>query len=197
MPDRQVIAGIDYSLRGPAICVWDSDRVQSSSIFRFEDCQHYYLTDTLKYAETFLGNIHGTLFRGYTCEVQRYMNLADWAIMKVKDCSQVQLEDYALGAKGRVFHIGENTGVLKMGLYLAHKPLRVIGPTVLKKYAAGKGNADKDRMHAAFKEQTGIDLQAEIMPKSSKVTNPVSDIVDAFFICRHLWDSLRNENRAS
>jgi len=47
-----VIAGIDYSLRGPAICVFKGE-----GDFDFKHCKFYFLTDTKKYANTFLKNI--------------------------------------------------------------------------------------------------------------------------------------------
>jgi hypothetical protein len=47
-----IIAGIDYSLNGPAVCVFGGDK------FTFENCQFHFLTDIKKYACTFFRNIH-------------------------------------------------------------------------------------------------------------------------------------------
>ena len=58
-------------------------------------------------------------------------------------------------------------------------------PTVLKKFATGKGNSDKEKMHEAFVGQFGVDLRRAMTPLNTKVGNPVSDIVDAIFLCRY------------
>ena len=67
-----IIAGIDYSLNGPAICVFDG-----RNDFTFEKCQFYFLTDTKKYAATFFQNIHGKLFEEYTQECERYDSICN------------------------------------------------------------------------------------------------------------------------
>ena len=43
----------------------------------------------------------------------RYDKISNWALSLVHDCDLVFLEDYALGAKGKVFNLGENGGLLK------------------------------------------------------------------------------------
>ena len=65
--------------------------------------------------------------------------------------------------------------------------MTVISPTEIKKLATGKGNADKELMTNQFKDDTGINLKQELTPKSSKVINPVSDIVDSYYVCKELW----------
>jgi hypothetical protein len=40
-------------------------------------------------------------------------------------------------------------------------------------------------MHAAFKEQTGIDLMASMEKESKDCGSPVSDIVDSYFLARY------------
>ena len=48
------------------------------------------------------------------------------------------------------------------------------------KGATGKGNADKDKMYEAFLKETKIDLKK--LFDTEKVGNPISDIVDSYFI---------------
>ena len=105
-------------------------------------------------------------------------------------CEQIALEGYSMGSKGKVFHIAENTGVLKYKIYNAGIPLEIIPPTSLKKFATGKGNADKDSMHQKFMRDSGIDLKSKITPDKTKVGNPVSDIVDSYYICKFLYDKI-------
>ena len=69
-------------------------------------------------------------------------------------------------------------------------PLEVVPPTTIKKFATGKGNADKTMMHKSFIEETGIDLKTTITPDKKEVDNPVSDIVDSYYICKNLHDTI-------
>ena len=39
-------------------------------------------------------------------------------------------------------------------------------------------------------EETGVDLKATITPDKSKIDNPVSDIVDSYYICKDLYDTI-------
>jgi Holliday junction resolvasome RuvABC endonuclease subunit len=85
-----------------------------------------------------------------------------------------------MGSKGKVFHIAENTAVLKYLLHESNIPIEIVPPTVLKKFATGSGRAKKEDMHIAFKEQTGIALTDR-----AKIGNPYSDLVDAYFLARY------------
>ena len=91
-----------------------------------------------------------------------------------------------MGSKGRVFNIAENTGVLKYKLWQSRIPVTITPPTTIKKFATGKGNADKFAMYEAFKKETKVDLRKEISPNKKDVGNPVSDIIDSYYICKHL-----------
>jgi Holliday junction resolvasome RuvABC endonuclease subunit len=106
---------------------------------------------------------------------------------KLVGAEHVGLEGYAFNAKGKVFNIAENTGILKYKLWQQRIPLTVISPTEIKRLATGKGNADKELMTRQFRIDTGLNLKQELTPKSSKVINPVSDIVDSYYVCKELW----------
>ena len=180
-----VIAGIDYSLTGPAICVFSG-----TGTFSFSKCSFYYLTDTKKYANSYLSNIIGETFLDWDCDIERYETIADWAMEVLMGCSSIALEGYAYGAKGKVFHIAENTGVLKYKIYQRGIPLTIIPPTEVKKYATGKGNSDKEKMYDAFVEENNMLLKSIITPDKKDITSPVSDIVDSYYICKYLYDKL-------
>lgn len=100
------------------------------------------------------------------------------------------LEGYAYNATGRVFHLAENTGVLKYKLYQAGIPVEILEPTRVKKFFSERGNADKPKMYDAFLKETGVDLQQIITPNKTILGSPVTDIVDAFAICMLFWDQL-------
>lgn len=184
------IAGIDYSMTCPSICVFTGNR---GDPFCFDACVFYFLTDTKKYATKYMENIYGSLHFDYDItkdgEFPRYEDLSDWAMEKLttNKCTEVGLEGYSFGSKGRVFHIAENTGILKYKLYQKRLPLDIIPPTTVKKEATGTGNADKRIMHDAFTIETGHDLQKFITPMKKEVTSPVSDIVDSFYVCKCLY----------
>jgi len=182
-----IIAGIDYSIRTPSICVFAG---KENETFTFKRCRFYFLTDTKKYANFFLKNIQGERAQDWNTDEERYKSIADWAIDKLHGCEQIALEGYSFGSKGKVFHIAENTGILKYKIHNMGVPLEVIPPTTVKKFATRKGNADKTMMHNSFKEDTGIDLKTTITPDKGMVDNPVSDIVDSFYICKYLHDTI-------
>jgi len=184
------IAGIDYSLRGPSICIFNGE---PGDVFCFESCIFYYLTDIKKYAKTFLGNIHGSLLSTVEADMDRYDSISSWGVEKIMKhgCTEVGLEGYSYGSKGKVFHIAENTGVLKYKLWQHYIPIDIVAPTTVKKEATGRGNADKAGMHKFFLIETGQDLKRKITPLKKGITSPISDIVDSYYICKCLYRNLR------
>lgn len=181
------IAGIDYSLRGPAICVFNGNKR-----FTYKDCNFYYLTHVKKREGTFLKNIHGIPFEEYTDESQRYDQISQWCLNIIRDCGSACLEDYAFSARGKVFHIGENTGILKWKMWRYDIPLETVPPAMIKKFASGRGNAKKEDMHHAFVNETGVNLHSVLTPDSNSIKSPVSDIVDAYYICKYLHNSINS-----
>ena len=187
--------GIDYSLSSPGVCVNTSE-----GEFRYEDCTFYFLTNTKKYDATFcrpfVTNVRyiGTPHKPYTSEPERYSQIADWAINIIKSYGDattgmnrikptIQIEDYSYGSTGRVFHIAENLGLLKYKLKMeCGWDYNLIPPSVIKKFATGKGNANKELMIDAFEKDTGTNL-AQVFDTTSK--SPVSDVADAYFICKY------------
>ena len=187
--------GIDYSLSSPGVCVNTSE-----GEFDYEDCTFYFLTNTKKYDATFcrpfVTNVRyiGTSHKPYTSEPERYSQIADWAINIIKSYGDattgmnrikptIQIEDYSYGSTGRVFHIAENLGLLKYKLKMeCGWDYTLLPPSVIKKFATDKGNANKDLMLDAFEKDTGTNL-AQVFDTTSK--SPVSDVADAYFICKY------------
>ena len=177
---KVLVAGIDYSLNGPCICVYQGD-----GDFTFKQCSFYFLTNTKSLAQVYSYRFYGELFNEFNHECQRYNSISDWAVDKVIGCDFVGLEGYAYGASGRaIFQIAENCGLLKYKLWEAGIAVDVIPPTKVKKDATGKGNANKRKMVDAFMLDTGIDLQKLITEIRGSIGSPVSDIADAYFICK-------------
>ncbi len=95
----------------------------------------------------------------------------------------IQIEDYSYGSTGRVFHIAENLGLLKYKFKMeCGWDYTLLPPSVIKKFATDKGNANKELMLDAFEKDTGTNL-AQVFDTTSK--SPVSDVADAYFICKY------------
>lgn len=180
-----IISAIDYSITGPAICVFDTKKE-----FCFKNCNFYFLTDVKKYANVFMNNIFGEMFQSYNEDCERYDSISSWAMRIVTGSDQVALEGYAYNATGRVFNLAENTGILKYKLYQQGIPVEIIEPTKVKKLFTDKGNADKGLMYKLFVQETGVDLQEIITPNKTLLGSPVTDIVDSYAICMALYDSI-------
>ena len=125
-----VIGGVDYSLCGPSICIYNGDGKK----FNFKDCTFYFLTNTKKFATYFGTNIIGENFDDFNHEIERYQSIADWAMEILLGCEQVAVEGYAYAAQSnRVFQIAENTGLLKYKLFQQGIPVSIVPPTEIKK----------------------------------------------------------------
>lgn len=174
--------GIDYSLSCPAICIAKDEECT------FKRCSFYFLTTKKKYDDVW--NIGGAYIDGqyhaeWECPEERYSNISTWAktvINKNGNANQITIEDYAMGAKGRVFHIGENTGVLKYRLWKENHYVKLISPSEVKKFATGKGNANKEAMYEAFLSEHKYDIK-ELLGQGT-LDSPVTDIIDAYYICK-------------
>ena len=187
------LAGVDYSLTSPAICVWKE--TDDNRQFNFDMCDVYYLetSQRLKRAQHEVLNLHAEKYPEWKTEEQRHDLLSDWTMSIISGC-EVFIEGYAFATSGKshVRSVAENSGLLKHKMYKVNQTFTSIPPSVIKKYATGKGNANKDLMYDAFSEEsnTPSDLQKVLRPKSNKLTNPTTDIVDSYWICKYGWREL-------
>lgn len=174
-----MLIGVDYSITCPCLCLYDERKP-----FKFDNCFFYYLSNTKKFANKMLPNITGESFQEYNFDVDRFDSISDWAINLCIGASDVAIEGYSFGSKGKVFNLAENMGIFKHKLYKAAIPVTIIEPSKAKKIATGKGNADKQAMYEAFVKETKVDLLSTFDQKT--LTNPVTDIVDSYFILKSL-----------
>ena len=178
---QTTIVGIDYSLNSPAICIAGDD-------FDFNKCSFHFLTSKKKHIGKFGKNIFGYEIKEYNTPIERFTNISTWALDIIhknkKDTAQVFIEGYSFGSKGQaVFQIAENCGILKYRLQMSPSILYdTIVPSVVKKHASGKGNADKQLMYDSFKDHTKKDLMK--MFDMGKLNNPVTDIIDSYYIAK-------------
>ena len=188
---QTTIVGIDYSLNSPAICI-------AGDNFDFDKCSFHFLTSKKKNIGKFGKNIFGYEYKEYDTPIERFTNISTWALDIIhkhkKDTAQVFIEGYSFGSKGQaVFQIAENCGILKYRLQMSPTMLyETIVPSVVKKYASGKGNADKQLMYDSFKEHTKKDLMK--MFDMQKLNNPVTDIVDSYYIAKVGYENSSSHN---
>ena len=184
------IAGIDYSLVSPAICVW---KEFDDRLFDFDSCDLYYLENSSRRKSPSHGilNLHTEPYPKWETEEERHELLSKWTMSIITGC-EVFIEGYAFATSGtsHVRSIAENTGLLKHKMHKVKQTFTSVPPTVIKKYATGKGNANKEGMYEAFVDEllTPTDLKERLTPKATKVKNPVSDLVDSYFICKYGWE---------
>lgn len=177
-----IFGSIDYSMTSPCIGVF------AGNTFDFHHCQFFYLTQTEKYVCRHK-NILGEKHIPYTSEIERFTNISTWVLSHLIDCDVVVMEDYSLGSKGRVFHIAENTGILKYRMVENHMRYYTVPPTSLKKWATGKGNSNKEKMYESFYSQTKVDLLKEFACK--KPMNPICDIVDSYYLLKYCYETYK------
>lgn len=172
------VAGIDYSMTSPAICIHAGDEwSHTNCIIHFLASRKAHLIHTPHLRATEYPDNHKT-------PEERFCRLSEWAFSVL--CMRIDelvLEGYAMGAKGQVFQIAENTSVLKQGLWRAGLKFQTPAPTAIKKFATGRGNAKKEDLEAAFIAETGWDVRAEL-GQSAKSWNPSSDIIDAYYLAK-------------
>lgn len=169
-------------MTSPSLCVF------ANKTFSYEKCKFYYLTDKKKF-EVKNNNMEGTLFDEYTSQQERFNFISDWAMGIVNKCSPdaVYMEDYSFASTGRVFNIAENAGLLKHKLWTLKQKFYTIPPTVIKKYATGKGNANKEVMQEFFIKDTGVNIK-KMLGLTDSQWNPSSDIIDSYYICKYGYE---------
>ena len=186
---KKKIAGIDYSLTSPAICVYKDE---NDGLFDFDKCVVHYLSNNERQQQlasrSGLDNLKVEPYPEWQSEEERHEKLATWAYNLVQGCEEVFLEGYAFATsvQAGVRSIAENTGLLKHKMWKNKITFKTYPPTVIKKFATGKGNANKELMYEAFKYEllTPNDLKEQLTPRAMKITNPISDIVDSYFIAK-------------
>lgn len=159
----------------------------------FEGSSFFFLTSEKRNTGMVLPNVRGDLHSDYLVEQERHDNISNYFLRLLEEHAQVEfhiiLEDYSFGSKGRVFNLAENCGLLKHKLWQSKYIFDTIAPTVLKKFATGKGNANKDAMYASFLAAGNPDINKTISPKKATIGNPVSDIVDSYYLALYRYNN--------
>lgn len=170
--------GIDYSLTSPCVCI------HSGETFDFNSCTFHFLTSVSKYEGKFGQNLFGHSHQEFSSDEQRYYNITNWVLNLLSNSDKIMIEGYSMGSTGRVFNIAENAGLLKHYLWLKGMDFTSVPPTVVKKFATGKGNANKEKIQESFINDTGVNIK-DLLHMTEKQWNPSSDIIDSFYICKY------------
>lgn len=184
--------GIDYSISSPAFTIYDSQEDSFKSYFfnSYKTKSFHNLVDGI-YELPYPINMKG---------VDKYSTLAHKVLDVIENYPKLEtiiaVEGYAFGAKGKTFHIAENTGTLKYVLsnagYTILDDLKLFAPSQIKKFATGKGVASKQQMLDAYVDITGENLHQLMQHDKDINSSFVADIVDSWFIARFLHKVLAN-----
>lgn len=190
-----MIAGIDWSMTSPAITIGPENPTGFSDLLLFG-----YRKEKKQFSN--LSNVFLSEYpEQYSCNAERFDSLSNWAIdiLDRYRVTDVYMEGYSYGSKGNLCEIGENTGLLKYKLWKSGMDLEIFAPSEIKKFATGKGNANKDLMMQSFEGTTGIDIITGLGSTRKKdIPAPCTDLVDSYWIYRIGIDRLnRDLNRHS
>lgn len=173
------IAGIDFSITSPAICIGEEGDIPVFHAFR-----------SAKKMVSGSPNIILYDYPDWVKPQERFEYLSNWAMEIIKDVDIVKIEGFSMGSKGRVFDIAEATGILKWKIWKAGKELIIIPPTTAKLFATGKGNATKNKMVLSYlEEENAIDvfgiLDKKFNQDKKDVASPMGDIIDSYWMWRY------------
>jgi len=189
----KTIIGIDYSLTSPAVCVNNGE------------LHFYYLTNKKKWTGLMNDRIIGYEHEDWNDPIKRFKNISNFVFYVLgkhisstigfRSIEHIFIEGYSYGSKGQgLFQIAENCGILKYRLLENNLPYSTVVPSVVKKGATGKGNADKDMMYEAFVKETKINLKKIF--ETEKVGNPISDIADSYFIQKVGYENFKSKQKS-
>jgi len=175
-----IIAGIDCSMNGTGIYKFELD-----DKFNLISKDYLAFTTKKKYSN------NNILYYNPKKDFKSYIEKNNWMYEKIftfiNGCECVAIEDYAFGAKGRVFDIAEFTGVLKSKICDREIPIRLYSIGTIKMYATTKGDAKKPKIEDMFLLEPNIPNLTHMPSAHDKTSqNPRCDIHDAYFITKLL-----------
>lgn len=171
-----ILAGIDYSMNSPAICIYNTE-----DEFKFENLKFYNIGQLKTIVGTF-GNVNIQFHKEYKTEEERFRNSTNWAIKILLDngVESAVIEGYSMGSSsGLVFQIAENTSLIKQAMDLNGIDFSTPSPTQVKKNFCGKGNAKKDAMVDFFFNKFPDAELDKLLGRPKRLSKPIDDIVDS------------------
>lgn len=182
-------AGIDFSLRSPAMCILKhNSKEMMVDLFFVKQRAKPYPTKLIEFCNQANQKVTIALHpynacktNGFAKQVWAANTVAGWVSASAPD--KVVLEGYAYSK-----HFGNQTmmeagGMLKMALYVKGFEVVTVTPTKAKKVLTGNGKATKKDMLDCLRSQYGIDLLTILDQTLSKDLHPAEDLADAFALC--------------
>lgn len=171
------VAGIDFSLSCPAMCVHVGD------VWEASNCKFYYLYSVKKWIRA-SNLLTSEEFPPYFTTEERLDWITSWFVENLKTYTspEVFIENYSYTSNSSSTHIiAEGCGLLKHKIWKSKFTLQPLPVTAIKKFASGKGNATKELMCSAFaNERTCIGDEMNCPIGKS----PLADLADAYFIAK-------------
>lgn len=183
-----MIAGIDYSITSPGICIHPSQH-----IWQPEKCKYLFFSDLKKYnaGDIIDGSFEVSKKIKSEERMNRYTLNAKSTVdyLKAHGVTKVCIEGYAFAARSSMaVQMGENGGILRSYLVSAGMEYIEVPPSKIKKFATSSGRSDKLAMLEKFEDETGKDL-FEIFNRKAP-SSPIDDIADSYFICKYLFSEI-------
>ena len=181
---KKLYIGVDPSITSPGVsCVDEDGNIVWMKFFASKPKWEGYV-DKL---------IYGVTYPIYSNDTERFHKIGsiilEMILTEIKKGHDVKvcLEGYSYGSTAsRLFQIAENGGHFKFLCWQNNIDITVSPPTVIKKFATGKGNANKELMYSSFVEKYGIQLHTIFGLKTNKAISPISDIADAVFMADYI-----------
>lgn len=89
---------------------------------------------------------------------ERLVYLRDVVLGYARQADLVVIEGYAYGRPNQAHQVGELGGVIRVALFEEGIDFVTVPPAKVKKYATGKGNANKDQVLASVVHRTGQEM---------------------------------------
>lgn len=178
-----IIAGIDYSITSPSICILDTVT---------REIKFYSLTSSNKALKNNTAqNIFLTRYPDWDTDTERYDAISGWAISVLNEMKPeaIAIEGYSMGSRtGLICNLAENCGLLKYKMYKAGFQFVNFAPTQIKKIFTGKGNAKKEEVVSAVEKELDINFATLLGVK--EMAKPIDDIADSYAIVTTLEKNL-------
>lgn len=131
-------------------------------------------------------------YKKFDCYLDRSLWMKNIIDNFCKDVEYIAIENYSFGSDTMSFHIGEFTGLIKMMLYLNNKKIRLYDIISIKKYATSKGTASKLEIINNYRSNNCLSFDNNFIDRMIGPSyNPLSDIIDAYYITDLLYNEIR------
>ena len=177
-----IICGADLSMNSPAI--W---KMYLDKDLNFVKQSFICYTTVKKLSHPYMSFYKKEQFNSY---IDKNTWFAEDIKKYVSDCEYFAMEGPAFGAKGLLYNIGEYTGLVKKYVYDSGLKIRTYDPNSIKLFSTKSGKATKGDMYRMFLNYAGRHANSEILglpvlteKDEKKGRSPISDVIDAYWIC--------------